>query len=238
MISAEQKLQIEQYLISKKLPLDILLEVKDHMILQVEDVMNAENLNFDEGFSKVEISWKENFKLTTFWVFYGNDKIPVIAKKITKEKCYIFFKKSVMIAFLSFMITLLLIYLTPNEELFKLYFKIYNSLFIIAPILLLLSNFKMLKFLKSDFKYRNKVFYSLYQKNASFVIINLFAMSQVVFSEGKQYVYMFFKSNSTGNHVPFLISLVGYFLFHTMVVFGILNFIEHKKVLKKLQILN
>jgi len=41
MISAEQKLQIEQYLISKKLPLDILLEVKDHMILQMEDVMNT-----------------------------------------------------------------------------------------------------------------------------------------------------------------------------------------------------
>lgn len=238
MILPEQKSHIEQYLISKKLPLDILLEVKDHMISQIEDVMNAEKLSFDDGCSKVEISWKDNFELTNYWVFYGNDKIPIIAKNITREKCYVFLKNALLIAFVSLIITLLLVYLIPNEELFKFYSKIQNSLFIIVPLLLLLRNFKMLKFLKADFKYKGKVFYSLYQKNTSLVIVNLCVMSQLLFSGGKEYVYLFFKSNLTDIIVPFVISIISSFLLHVLIVFGVINFLEHKKALKKLQILN
>ena len=55
MITPEQNKEITQYLISKNLPIDLVLEIKDHMIEQIE---NKENLTFEEDFEKVKESWK------------------------------------------------------------------------------------------------------------------------------------------------------------------------------------
>ena len=56
MITTEQNKEITRYLVSKNLPIDLVLEVKDHMIEQIESMENA---NFDEAFELVKISWKE-----------------------------------------------------------------------------------------------------------------------------------------------------------------------------------
>ncbi|WP_435524005.1 hypothetical protein [Chryseobacterium indoltheticum] len=76
MISAEEKMQVENYLISKKLPLDILLEVKDHMISQIEDKIKDDKIDFEEAFSKVELSWRDNFLLTKYWFFPDMREFP------------------------------------------------------------------------------------------------------------------------------------------------------------------
>jgi hypothetical protein len=47
-------------LLSKNLPIDLVLEIKDHMIEQIESM---ENLTFEEAFEKVKISWKEELKM-------------------------------------------------------------------------------------------------------------------------------------------------------------------------------
>lgn len=58
MITPEQNKEITRYLVSKNLPIDLVLEVKDHMIEQIESM---ENLNFNEAFEQVKISWKVEF---------------------------------------------------------------------------------------------------------------------------------------------------------------------------------
>jgi hypothetical protein len=60
MITPEQNKTITTYLLSKNLPIDLVLEIKDHMIEQIE---NKENLTFEEAFEKVKISWKEELKM-------------------------------------------------------------------------------------------------------------------------------------------------------------------------------
>lgn len=60
MITTEQNKEITRYLLSKNLPIDLALEVKDHMIEQIE---NMENVIFEEAFEQVKISWKEELKL-------------------------------------------------------------------------------------------------------------------------------------------------------------------------------
>lgn len=124
MISSEQKLEIEQFLISKKLPLDILLEVKDHMILQIEDCMNNENRSFEESFSKVGIMWRENFSLTTYWMFYGREKLPQIAKNIMKQRFNSILLKSFLFGLLFFGLSFLMISLSVSLESFNIYFVI------------------------------------------------------------------------------------------------------------------
>jgi hypothetical protein len=42
------------------LPIDLVLEIKDHMIEQIESM---ENLTFEEAFEQVKISWKEELKM-------------------------------------------------------------------------------------------------------------------------------------------------------------------------------
>ena len=65
MLSETQLTEIRNYLLSKKLPIDILIEVNDHFISQISDVQREENLSFEEAFEKVKDDWKE--ELTLSW---------------------------------------------------------------------------------------------------------------------------------------------------------------------------
>ena len=44
--------EIRNYLLSKKLPIDILIEVNDHFVSQINDLQREENLSFEEAFEK------------------------------------------------------------------------------------------------------------------------------------------------------------------------------------------
>ena len=57
--------EIRNYLLSKKLPIDILIEVNAHFISQITDLQREENLSFEEAFEKVKDDWKE--ELTLSW---------------------------------------------------------------------------------------------------------------------------------------------------------------------------
>lgn len=231
MITPNQKLRIENYLISKKLPLDILLEVKDHMISQIEDCMKDDNINFEESFSKVEYLWRDSFSLTKYWMFYGQEKIPFIVKKIIKEKYNQILKKAFVFASMSFIINIFLVFYANNVEQYKILFHIQNALFVVAPVLVLVLNFKILKYIKTDFKFKGRIFYTMYQKNVGLLAIATISMVQVAMKEGK-YAYWFFR---TDNHTNIFYTLLTFILplcVQCFVIFGIMNFFEHKKTLK------
>ncbi len=65
MLTETQLTEIRNYLLSKKLPIDILIEVNDHFISQINDLQENENLSFEEAFEKVKDNWKE--ELTLSW---------------------------------------------------------------------------------------------------------------------------------------------------------------------------
>lgn len=233
MISAEQKFQIEHYLISKKLPLDILLEVKDHMILQIEDCMNEEQIDFNNAFSKVESSWQVYFLPTTYWMFYGHKKIPVIVKEITKEKYTQILKKAFILAMVSFSINLIFIKYADTISQYKTIFQIQNALFVAAPSIILILNYRILKHVRTDFKFRGMVFYTMYQKNIALLGLTTIAMMQIAMKEGK-YAFWFLK-NDNHTHIFFtILTFVLPLFLQTFIVFGIINFFEHKKTLQKL----
>ena len=232
MTSAEEK-QIDDYLILNKLPLDILVEVRDHMISQVSELQARENLSFEEAFFKTKIAWEGEFKMTTYFLL-SREQIPVIFKKIIKTNYRSIIRKALLIAFISFLLNLLLIYVSPNEETFNLFFKSQNAFFIALPIFVLVTNYKIWKYLKNDFKYRGKIFYSMYQQNLGLILMSITTMTQVISGSGKPYTYLFLKEGN-GTIAPFLIMLIVPFLLQTMVVFSIINFFECKKALSKIQ---
>ena len=171
--------------------------------------------------------------MTTYFLL-SREQIPVIFKKIIKTNYRSIIRKALLIAFISFLLNLLLIYVSPNEETFNLFFKIQNAFFIVLPIFLLVSNYKIWKYLKNDFKYRGKIFYSMYQQNLGLILMSITTMTQVISGSGKPYTYLFLKEGN-GTIAPFLIMLIVPFLLQTMVVFSIINFFECKKALSKIQ---
>ena len=62
MLNETQLTEIRSYLLTKRLPIDILLEVNDHFITQSSDLMKEENLSFEDSFEKTKTSWRKELK--------------------------------------------------------------------------------------------------------------------------------------------------------------------------------
>jgi len=233
-MSKEQLDLIRDYLIFQKLPLDILLEVEDHMASQVLDVQKNEDLSFDEAFLKTQKLWEHEFKMTAYSIFYS-EQIPVIVKKIVKAKYNKILRKSFFYAMISFAVNLLLIYFSNNQETYTNFFQGQNLLFLLAPALVWAFNYKIRKYVKRDFKYKGRSFYSIYQQNIGIMVVSTTTMAQIVSKEGK-YAYLLFKNHSQEDIMFALVTLILPFFVQMVVIFGILNFFEHKRTLKKLSI--
>ena len=61
MITEPQLTEIRNYLLSKKLPIDILMEVEDHFISQINNEIDKGNMSFEEAFLKTKNSWADEF---------------------------------------------------------------------------------------------------------------------------------------------------------------------------------
>ncbi|SHG67649.1 hypothetical protein [Chryseobacterium vrystaatense] len=63
MINTAQEIEIVQYLISKKLEKKLLLEIKDHFMLQIAGVMENSHTDFEEAFLQTKMNWKNELEL-------------------------------------------------------------------------------------------------------------------------------------------------------------------------------
>lgn len=233
MMTTQQEKQITDYLIFQKLPLDILFEVKDHMISQILDIQIDENLDFDEAFHKTKIAWKDEFKMTNYYMFYF-EKIPVIVKKIVKERYNNLLKKALLLGLISFGINLLFIYFSNSAELYASFFRAQNCMFLLAIFFVLATNYKMTKYIKRDFRYKGRLFYTMYQQNIGLLIVCVTSMMQIVSKEG-QYGYSLFKAGDFANIFSSLFTLIFPFTVQVMIVFALFNFFAHKKTITRLQ---
>lgn len=122
MFSKEHEQEITDYLIFHRLPLDILVEVKDHMISQIADIQMEENVGFDEAFLKTKKLWGSEFKMTRYSIFY-QEQIPFIVKRIAKARYNNILKRSLLLGLISFAVNILLIFLANNEKFTVLFSK-------------------------------------------------------------------------------------------------------------------
>lgn len=72
----QQLTDIRIYLLDKKLPIDILVEVYDHFISQISELQKEEGLGFDEAFAKVKNSWQDELRLywNGSWDLHNNSR--------------------------------------------------------------------------------------------------------------------------------------------------------------------
>ncbi|AZA91305.1 Uncharacterised protein [Chryseobacterium nakagawai] len=227
-----QENKITDYLVSQNLSLDIQIEIKDHMIHQIMDLQLEENLSFEDAFSRVKESWKGEFVTTNYWMFF-REPIPIIAKKVIREKYNRLLKKSFLIGLLFLGVNILLIYLANTANIYSILFKGLNGMFLLALATVWVLNFKIRQYMKPDFKYKGKCLYTMYQQNMGLMFLCALSMLQMIMRDG-HYAYQFFREQDYTANFMMMITLLIPFLLQTGVIFTLLNFYEHKKNLLKM----
>lgn len=173
MITKPQLTEIRNYLLSKKLPIDILIEVNDHFISQISDLQRDENLSFEEAFEKVKDNWKEELRVVYPWyVLNKTDYVEqtIFEKKIKQQNDKEIIKTSIYVT-----LFVIFIYFISLFQLDYSKFKIIHRLLIIFigafGILPVFTNLIMNRFMYTE-KYKNYKF-SVFQWRtiASFSIV-------------------------------------------------------------------
>lgn len=237
MMSAKENFLIEQYLIAKKLPLDLLLEVKDHFSLQVVDEMKGNDISFSKAASRVANLWESDFEPTTYWFFFGHEKIPRIVKKILQQKYLVLFKKSLLWSLLGLLIIFCLTIFSENQQVFKISYFGFNMMVFLAPIFIYLKNYKIRDFFRKDYHYKGKISYTIYQHNVALLLIVLIGGGQMMI-EGAENFYGWIMLSQKLEILSIGEFVIWRWFVYFFAVFSILNFNEHRKVLQKLKLIN
>ncbi|MCT2562285.1 hypothetical protein [Chryseobacterium herbae] len=109
MINTAQEIEIIQYLVSKKLDQKLLLEIKDHFILQISNLMEEHNEGFQEAFLQTKMNWKSELEMVRA-DFLSARKMTRIEKDILQTR----FKKMTVYALIFSLVFSGLLYIKPN----------------------------------------------------------------------------------------------------------------------------
>lgn len=167
MMTVEQNKEITKYLLSKKLPIDILIEVNDHFISQITDLQREENLNFEEAFEKVKLKWKPELRMV-YNPNYSLDDISILMKRIVHSETIRLLKKSFLITF--FLILILKIFSWQFSENIFFYIFTFISISVIAiPLFLYFKNLSSFKLIKKYDNFR----LTFYQNYSTVTLISM-----------------------------------------------------------------
>lgn len=96
-ITNEQTAEIRNYLMSKKLQQDLLVEVEDHFVSQISQFIDNKNICFQEAFLETKILWTGELRMVRADLF-SFKKIAAFEKKIVDRRFNLIILKSAAIA--------------------------------------------------------------------------------------------------------------------------------------------
>lgn len=146
-----QLTQIRSYLLDKKLPIDILVEIYDHFITQISDLEKKEGLGFDETFEKVKQSWQGELQPSWKGEWDLVDRSDLL-RKINTANFRAFLKKAFYMASVMVLALMLLSFLF-SFHVYKYIFVIGTGLVLLLPFYVYLKNFKDFSLNKKYRKY-------------------------------------------------------------------------------------
>lgn len=231
MISAEQKLEIEKYLISKKLPIDILLEVKDHIISQVEEIKKDENLEFHLAFDSVKNAWQDELEMKSN--YFLNIKAPNFVYRIMVESDKKVLKKSLCIVLIIQLLMAIFILKISNKEQFNWFYLIINLSLFIIPISIFVFNFRNLNFFKIK---KRTLQYSIYQRNLTDYIAFITFLNSTIFDSSKssERIFNLFHGQDLSSKSSWILFVL-IFIMQTMMVFTNINLFQHSKTVNHIR---
>jgi len=155
-MTESQLSEIRNYLLSKKLPIDILIEVNDHFVSQINDLQREENLSFEEAFEKTKLSWDKELKPYYHGDWDLEDKSKLL-RTINRNNFYSLAKKSLIFTF-SIILILIFLSLILNFKIYKYSFVLIISSVLSIP---LINYFKHKKDFSLQKKYTKHIIISI-----------------------------------------------------------------------------
>ena len=150
-MTEHQLTEIRNYLLAKKLPIDILIEVNDHIVSQILDIQREENLGFEEAFEKTKLSWDKELKPYYKGDWDLQDKSKLL-RTLNKNNFYSLAKKSLAYT-LSIIALLIILSQSINFEVYKYIFVFIIGIILSIPIINYFRNKENLSLLKKYTKY-------------------------------------------------------------------------------------
>lgn len=204
MITSENQKEVLQYIIAQNVPMDLALEIGDHMYSQLEAALE-ENDDFSLAFDKVKTSWK--YDLKSVYPLLSWKAITRIHLHSVRKISYDLTKKSLYYFLPFFMIILLLTYFIP-EVTKNILYVIYIGIMVISAGLYI-KNFKLINSASSNFK-KNV---SIYQKGSIYfsvsvmyiLIFNLFSFSERYAKYSTALINMIDKSEFTLKSISYIL---------------------------------
>ncbi len=109
MITIIEENEIVRYLTSRKLSYGLLLEIKDHFMLQISDLMEERNIGFQEAFLITKTNWQHELEMVRADRFSFR-KIARIEKTAVQSR----FRNIAVTAVISSLVLSVLLYFSPD----------------------------------------------------------------------------------------------------------------------------
>ena len=185
MFTDSQLTEIRNYLLSKKLPIDILIEVNDHFVSQINDLQREENLSYEDAFEKTKESWKDELKIE--FSFFGDNESKII-KRIKKKQNIEFLTKTRKI-YLPFLISSFLLANFSNINIFKIFNTSIFIAVLVIPIIIQFYYFKDFQLAKNYKKNQLNTMQSI-NSFGSIAIMYIFLFSKDLLKKSEQFFYI------------------------------------------------
>ncbi|MCT3764423.1 hypothetical protein [Elizabethkingia anophelis] len=225
-----ERKQIQKYLEDKRLPLDIYLEIEDHIISQIEE-LEHEGTGFQEAFLQVKTKWKKELSFQNF-SFSDVRAVPKIVAKIRNAYIREITPKILTISSLILLVLVLGVYVLDMEN-FKTFYTIIYAGLIILPIIIFVLIFKVLVQRRNH----NKRPLNAYHKMVELVVgMFIFPMVNVAnTSKSSEMFYNVFYISETSLLSKILILSMPLY-FSSVCLFAAFVFMKYKREVAKMKL--
>ncbi|AQX11587.1 hypothetical protein BAX94_08205 [Elizabethkingia meningoseptica] len=227
--------KITTYLVDKKLPLDILLEVKDHMSDQISALESEKSLSFDEAFEQIKISWEQDLKMR--FSFFSNrfSKITRLQNKMMMQNQFRILRKSLILIFTIFLSTSFFILYVP--ELSKYVLLVIYIITAVSGVVFSIYDRKLLKTTKVN--YKNNI--SIFQRSTGNLMLvgALFILNNNIFNFDERFLKISESIQALFIQHMFSFKSISYLITGYIFVFGVIHgyicYINYKKAVSKIK---
>ncbi|CAM3635141.1 hypothetical protein ELOC111193_14440 [Elizabethkingia occulta] len=230
-----QEKKITNYLIEKRLPLDILLEVKDHMTDQIAALETDQNLDFDEAFEQTKISWEKDLKMRISLFSCKFRKITRLQNSIMMRNQLRIQKKVMIIMSAIFFTTVFSAFYLPTISKY-IFLIIYSTVALLGIVPSVLDR-KLLKTTKANYDKNISVFQrstSNYMLMGAFFIIlsNIIDIDACMEKVRNSIIELFNHKNFA---VQNILHLMAAYLYIYSVMYGYFCYINYKRAIIKIK---
>jgi len=197
-----QILDIRNYLLSKNLPVDLLMEVEDHFVAHVNDLCQTKAMCFEDAFAKVKEFWKED--LTESYYYNGKSTTQFVKEIKTRQLNEILLSSFIATASLVFLLYLLAF--SVSNEIFTEVLPCIIIIFLSIAGMHYLINFNVFRFSKNNPKIR----LNIYQNGNILVFFAGFATIVLgnTYNALSERIHNFLTGNFSVGFASFLILLI------------------------------